>query len=329
MTIARWASRVAAATIETRSRQVGAIPIVYPLLETLRIRETINELRGSKAKIDIGRLIEVLVLNRLISPQPLSHVGEWVGQTVVGQMFGLQEEQLYDQRFGRALDELHAWIGEAWVRVASEAVEREKVDVSVSHWDTTSISLEGMYEESDYAEPGRSSDGQLDNVQVKLGMGVTSHERVPLLYRLLSGGAEDTTTPVPYMKSLAAFLRQPECVMLATSPLVVGDCKMITPASVAAAHQYNLYYLGPWQTSNTVHDVIRSVSEAEWAAAELSYRPRRHFSADRPFLPYRGVWRPFPVTVGGHTYPDRVLVVWSAGKQRLDEDKRKHYLKAL
>lgn len=324
-----WAAQVAAATTGTKPRQVGAIPIVYPLIETMRIRETINELRWSNADVDLGQVVEVLVLNRLLSPQPLSHVGEWAGQTVVAQMFGLREEQLYDQRFGRALDEIHPGLGEAWVRVATDAVQREKVDLSVSHWDTTSIDLEGLYEDSDWAEPGRSSDGRLDNVQVKLGMGVASQGRVPFLYRLLSGGTEDTTTPVPHMKSLAAFLRQPECVALARYPLMVGDCKMITPASVAAAHQYKLYYLGPWQAGNTVNDVIRSVSEAEWATAELSYRPQRHFSAEYPFVPYRGVWRPFPVTVDDHTYPDRALVVWSAGKQRLDEDKRKHYLKAL
>jgi hypothetical protein len=89
--------------------------------------------------------------------------------------------------------------------------------------------------------------------------------------------------------------------------------------------------LGPWETSHTVQAVIRSVSAAEWqeANAELDYRPQRRFPAAQPFVPYRGVWRPFPVSFAGQTYADRALVVWSAGKQRLDEDKRKTYLKAL
>ena len=51
--------------------------------------------------------------------------------------------------------------------------------------------------------------------------------------------------------------------------------------------------------------------------------------ADHPFSPYRGVWRPFPVTCNGQTYEDRALVVWSAGKHRLDEDKRKAHLRVL
>jgi len=61
----------------------------------------------------------------------------------------------------------------------------------------------------------------------------------------------------------------------------------------------------------------------------LDYRPQRHFPAASPFIPYRGVWRPFPVEYDGQVYHDRALVVWTAGKERLDADKRKYYLKKL
>ncbi len=172
-------------------------------------------------------------------------------------------------------------------------VQQEGVDLSVLHWDTTAIYLEGEYDESDLAAYGHSRDHR-DNKQVKVGLDVTSRERVPLLYRLLNGATADVSTPVPNLAAIAAFLRQPECATLAVHPLVVGDCKMITPAAVAAAHQHHLYYLGPWESTTTVQAVIRSVNDAELAAHELSYRPQRRFPADQPFVPYRGVWRPFP-----------------------------------
>lgn len=324
-----WAERVAGATVRSLPRQVGAVPVLYPLLAALRVRETINALRFSRADIDLGRLVEVLTLNRLMSPQPLYRVGQWAAQTVVASMFGLDVQKLYDQRFGRGLDELHPFLGEAWVALAAGAVRQEGVDLSVVHWDTTSVYLEGQYEDSEWAAYGHSSDGRSDKKQVKVGLDATSRERMPLLYRLLNGGTADITTPVPNLAAIAAFLRRPECARLAVRPLVVGDCKMVTPAAVAAAHRHHLYYLGPWQSSSVVHDVIRSVSEAELAAHELNYRPQRHFAADHPFVPYRGVWRPFPVTYEGQTYHDRGLVVWSAGKQRLDEEKRKFHLKRL
>jgi transposase len=46
-------------------------------------------------------------------------------------------------------------------------------------------------------------------------------------------------------------------------------------------------------------------------------------------VPYRGVWRSLRLEHQGPAATDCVLVVWSAGKQRLDEQKRKTYLKRL
>jgi len=329
MTPETWATRVAAALTESTSRQVGIIPLVYPLMEALQIRETIKTLCWTKADIDVGRLVEVLLCNRLSAPQPLYRVGEWVDQTVVGPMFGLHAAQLYDQRFGRALDDLYTVLGEAWLQLAARAVQQEGVDLSVLHWDTTTVYLEGAYDERALAGYGHSSDGHPDNQLVKLGLDVTGQERLPLLYFLWPGPTADLSTSVPNLQAIAAFLERPECAGLAVRPLVVGDGKMITPAAVAVAHRLHLSYLGPWEASNQVQAVLRSVSAPELAAHELDYRPRRQAPTGQPFVPYRGVWRSFSVTYDGHAYADRGLVVWSAGKQRLDTDKRKAHLKQL
>jgi transposase len=324
-----WATQLAAALAESSPRQVGVVPLIYPLMEALQLRATINRLCWTKADIDIGRLVEVLVLNRLSAPQPLYRVGAWVDQTVVVPMFGLAAAQLYDQRFGRALDDLHSVLAEAWAQLAARAVQQEGVDLSVLHWDTTSVYLEGAYAESAFAEYGHSSDGHADNKQVKLGLDVTSRERMPLLYDLLPGATADVSTPVPNLQAIGAFLERPECAGLAVRPLVVGDGKMLTPAAVAAAHRLHLSYLGPWEANTSVNAVIRSVSDDELAAHPLDYRPQRQAPADEPFVPYRGVWQPFAVSYDGQTYADRALIVWSAGKQRLDAEKRKVQLKRL
>ncbi|MFN8456946.1 MAG: hypothetical protein U0401_20155 [Anaerolineae bacterium] len=43
--------------------QVGAIPLLYPLLEELGLPTEVNELRPTKADIDLGRLTVLLTLN--------------------------------------------------------------------------------------------------------------------------------------------------------------------------------------------------------------------------------------------------------------------------
>jgi hypothetical protein len=112
---------------------------------------------------------------------------------------------------------------------------------------------------------------------------------------------------------------------------------MITPEAVGTCHQHKLFYLGPWARDKQVLRVLRSVSEDELAAQELAYRPRRQAPVT-DFVPYRGVWRPFTIKVPPspeqpeaqpELFTDRVLVVWSAGKARLDVQKRRTYLKRL
>jgi hypothetical protein len=143
------------------------VPLVYPLIEKLQIRQTINDCRWSKAEIDFGRGMEVLLLNRLLAPQPLYQIGEWAEQTVIPDLFRLPVEQLYDQRFGRARDELHPVLGEAWAAIAVRAVAQEGLAVSVLHWDSPSVYFEGEYEESDLAEYGHSSEGFSDKKTVQ------------------------------------------------------------------------------------------------------------------------------------------------------------------
>ncbi len=329
MTASTWADRIAAVTVRATPRQVGALPLVYPVCETLQIRETINHLHPTRADIDLGRLVVLLTLNRLLAPQPLCHIGEWAAQTVVVRMLDVVAKQLYDQRFGRGLDDLHAILAPAWVTLVARAVEQEGVASGLWHWATTPLDLAGAYTDSTLAAYGRSSDGHFDHKVVKLGLEVTSRERMPVLYQLRQGATADSTTAVPNLAAVATFLQRPECATVAVRPLVVSDCKMLTPAAVAAAHQHHLFYLGPWEASNASEALIRSVKDAELAAHALAYRPQRRSPAGEPFVPYRGVWRPYPVTYNGTTYAERALVVWSAGKHRLDEEKRKAHLKAL
>jgi transposase len=310
--------------------QVGAIPLLYPILEELGLQTEVNNLRPSKADIDLGRLTLLLTLNRLMAPQPLYKVGEWANQTVLPQFLSLSVAQLYDNRLGRAMDALYPMIGELWSRLVSRAVLQEGIDLSAVHWDTTSFYFEGAYEHSDLARYGYSPDQHSEAKRAKLGLSVTSRERVPLLYRLLAGNVDDRTTPAPHLQALLGFLSRPELTQLGIHPLIISDGKMVTAEAVATCHRYDWYYLGPLPTAETeVKTLLRTVPDEELASHELGYRPQRKAPQGQPFIPYQGVWRSFTFTYQGQSFTDRALVVWSAGKARLDQQKRKTCLKRL
>lgn len=52
-------------------RQMGAIPVLLPILDALDLRARTNALLSSQAAIDRGQILGLLTLNRLQSPQPL------------------------------------------------------------------------------------------------------------------------------------------------------------------------------------------------------------------------------------------------------------------
>ena len=323
-----WAERVAGAIQHSTPRHIGVVAVYYPILEDLGLRAIVDDVCSWRRKIDLGRIVLILTLNRLSAPQPLYLVGQWVGRTILPDLLSISAAKLYDKCLARALDAMYPHLGALWTRLVVRAVQQEGIDLSVLHWDTTTFYFEGQYSESDLARCGHSSDDKPKCKQAKIGYDVTHVERLPFLYHLLAGNRTDVALPVFNLKRIVDMVGRPELGSGQIHPLLVSDGKMITPPLVAAAHDNDVYYLGPWEENNAVKAVLRSVSSAELAAHRLAYRPQRAAN-DPDFEPYQAVWRPFSVTYQGQTFADRGLVVWSASNQRLDEEKRKHHLKAL
>jgi transposase len=318
-----------AALKQQTTREIGALPVIYPILETLKLRETVNALCATGADIDLGRIAELLTLNRLLAPQPLCWVKRWAANTVLPEMLDAPVPKLYDKRLGRTLDALYPLLGEIWADVAARAVTTYRADLRIVHWDITSFFFEGEYTNSELLRRGYSRDKRSDTKQANLGMDISHQDSVPFLYGVLPGNRQDNQTPVPHIKALKAFLARPELADLKVKPIIVGDCKMNTPEAVFACHDSHLFYLGPIEQDDNVRDLVRSVSDKELGAHELSYRPQRQRRSKEPFVPYQGVLRPITFKLGEQTVTDQALVVWSAGKARLDSQKNKTYLKRL
>ena len=135
------AEQLGQAIVALHPRQMGALPLLYPILEALGVRQTVNALAPMEADIDLGRVVLLLTLNRLLAPQPLYQVQDWLADTVLPEVLGITPQQAYDNRLGRALDCLYPHLGELWARLASRAVQVYDLDLNVLHWDITSILL--------------------------------------------------------------------------------------------------------------------------------------------------------------------------------------------
>jgi transposase len=205
-------------------------------------------------------VILLLVLNRLMAPQPLCWVSRWLARTVLVPALDLPVGQLYDQRLGRALDAVYPHLGEIWARLVVRAIQVWNLDLSILHWDITSFYFTGAYTDSELLRRGHSRDQCPEEKQVNLEADVTHGTRVPVGYRVLPGQTADITTPPGHLQALRHFLARPELAPLEIRPILVSDCKMITPEAGGACHRHHLFYLGPWPRTQAVIRVLRSVS---------------------------------------------------------------------
>jgi transposase len=308
-------------------RQIGAIPVLLPILDALDLRARTTALVASQAAIDLGQVLVLLTLNRLLAPQPLYGVQDWLTSTVLPQVLQITPAQCYDQRLGRALDRLYPPLGELWAQRASQAIQVYDLDLTVVHWDLTSSYFEGAYTDSHLAAYGYSRDQRPDAKQVTLQVDVTHEDAVPVLYAVLPGNTADITRPVPHLQALLRFLARPELLDRRLRPILVSDGKMVTPEAIVACHRAHLGYLGPLPNGPATDALLQRVSAADLASHPLAYRPARVTEDDPRFAPYQGVWRAYEVSHDGQRVTDRALIIWSAGKQRLDEQKRTTNLK--
>jgi hypothetical protein len=94
-----------------------------------------------------GQVIEALVANRLTAPAPLVRVTEWAQEWAVEEVFAIAPRELNDDRIGRALDAIGPKLDMIVGSVGARAIAVFGIDCARLHWDMTSISLFGEYEQ--------------------------------------------------------------------------------------------------------------------------------------------------------------------------------------
>jgi len=319
--------------------QVG---VLQPLLEQLRLREVasaaLQAVHGEELTVvESGRLVEVLVLNRLMAPRPLYRLGEWLEGSVLAQRWGLDPAQVNDARLGRLLDALDEVSETIWPQLVARALPVGGTDLAALYYDIPSFYFAGAYEDAPEITYGYSRDGRSDTHQVEVGLNVTAQDGMPLAYRMLSGNTADATTPVENLHLLQTTLAQvaPEQPL----PLIISDRAMLSLATLAAYEAAEVRYLGPLPDSGLTRALLDDVASLDWAAHPLAYRPARdrrwRAAEEAEEGVYAGVRRsvalPLPAAdpLPARTVTRTALVVKSMRKARLDATHRETLLTRL
>src|SRR5512132_215476 len=265
------------------------------------------------ATLTHGQVIEVLVANRLTSPTPLRRVEDWARTWAVPEVFGVPPEALNDDRIGRALDAIAPQLDAIVGSVGAQAIAAFGLDAARLHWDMTSISLYGAYQEPEegFITPrfGHPKDRRPDLKQVQTGLAVTGEGGVPVFHRAYDGGAGEVAQVAGAMRALTE-LAGPRRFLL------VGDSKLVSYANLRDIMAAEVDFIAPASKTYVPAEVLASLDPA--AATPVDYRAER--DAGKP-PDQRGSYRVVEdtMTICGKRKRDPVLrvrrvFVWSSAR---------------
>lgn len=286
-------------TVRQQRYQLGAIPVLYALLETLEVRRIINRYCPTQGDVDHGAVSLALIINRLTFPLPLYQVADWVGQTVLTAAIGVPAAKFNDDRLERTLDALAPHLEAIWTEIVTVALRKADVDLAVIFYDLTAFAVHGRYADSKLIDFGFAHNTPNDKRKFKLSLNTLADGNLPGLYRLWAGRMADQATVQSNMQNLAQWLKNHGQPLDQT--LIVGDRAMLN-AEIAVAHdRIGLRHLTGLKAHQKEHRaLLKTWSDEQFEACPIVPGPAPRYWG-------RGCMVTF--THEGHTVTHKGLVV--------------------
>jgi transposase len=262
------------AVVNAVTKTIGSLALSYPYLRRLGFAQLIDGLttKGKEREVSTGRVVEVLVLNRLsLRPSPLSKVDAWARGQVIEEVYGVAADAFNDDRIGRALDEIYPHLTDAWAALVLRGAQTYGVALDQLHSDVTRLAFEGAYE----PEPGEvvpvkivhGYTGREDPTrkQVTVSLSVAADGAIPAWYELADGNAADTRAYLAHLKAAQEQLHLDDVLM-------AGDSKLITRPNMRGFCRAHARFVGPASLTEADRQTLRALWEAgePWQRLDVS-----------------------------------------------------------
>ena len=252
-----------------------AVPVITKLCRLAKIRELVNEIvlwREDNSKISPGLLIETLIISIFCGRMPLWKVHQFWAEQDLSNLFPdveLSIDQLNEHAYGRALDKLaEVDLNKLISLVSLVMLDIHNLDISTVHLDTTSISVEGIYDVEPYNDftinRGHSKDLRPDLKQFKIGAAVQQNGQV-VMGEMLSGNKSDNKwNPEAALKMKEFFDTQGY-----RDVVFVGDCALISNESLANLTKKNVQFISRLPETYNLAKELKTLAWAENAWHDL------------------------------------------------------------
>lgn len=308
--------------VSTRVRNLGLFTLLKPILDRLQIAETMDRYLPMRSRWDLGvshgQVLEILILNRLMSPKPLYRIQSWA-EGLYTEAFGpVTASKLYDNRIGRALNVLHPHIEAIEAEIACRAITEYQVSTDIVHYDPTSIYFEGEYPEEELLKLGYSRDHRPDTKQIHLGLNVTHDGSIPIRHTIRPGNTTDVTTVDDNMQKLRQVVKSKKL-------LIISDRGTVSAKNLIALQKAGAEFLCTLSLKEPHKALIARIPE--YLYVPIPFKPKR--KSKKKVGKFWGVERPLSFTWKKDNVKVRALLVKSSIKLEVDRKGREKRIQAL
>jgi len=175
----------------------GAEAAALLILQRLKVRDFVNGLGLKKRNqgLDLGRYIELMVINRIVDPKSKSKIAGWYKSSFLKHHLQINQKMLSSQRFWDHMsyfDQDSIELLEHYV--TSHMIEEFDLHLDTLLYDPTNFSTYiNKYRPHELAKMGKSKSKRKDLLQINLALLATRNDGIPLLHHTYEGNINDIT----------------------------------------------------------------------------------------------------------------------------------------
>jgi len=243
------------------SLDYGPIVALHTLAERIGLSKAVYDATTKGGGQHIGKLIEIMVINRCIEPLSRNRLKGWYEKTALPILLAIPPEKIHPQIFYSAMNYL---TDDAILRIQKEMYENVSriygIDTSTVFYDLTSTYFEGT--KCPLSKFGYSTDHRPDKLQINVGIGVDA-DCIPITHEVFDGSVRDVTTVYQFAKKLKSEFG-------IENPIVVIDRGMISRENLTQLEGLRYHYIVARKMGVSEAKIVCKLPDDEFTKAMLT-----------------------------------------------------------
>jgi Transposase len=256
------------------SLDYGPVIALHTLALRIGLPEIIRRCAPKGGGQDIGKLVEIMAINRCLDPVSRNRLKGWYELTALPVLLGIPPSKLHPQIFYNAMNYL---TDEAILEIQREIYKNVRrmygIDTSCIFYDLTSTYFEGT--KCPFAEFGHSSDKRPDKLQINIGVAVDK-DCIPITHEVFPGSVRDVSTLMESAQRLKSEFD-------IDSPIIIIDRGMISKKNLTKLRDLQYHYIIARKMGQLEKRVVQEIPDENYAEARLinSLEERELFLTER------------------------------------------------